>query len=133
MDNIKKSLDNKIFKNNNVDNVDIKDCKNTDLNNKDEEKDKSQVLNIKENTILLKDINHIINVSVNITVQLGQARIKIKDLLKISTESVFVLDKLIGEPLDVFVNKSLIAKGEIVVVGDKYGIRINCILDSQKI
>lgn len=133
MDNIKTSLENKIFKNDDVDHIDLKDCKNTDLNNKNEEKNQSQISDIKENTILLKDINHIINVSVNITVQLGQARIKIKDLLKISTESVLILDKLIGEPLDVFVNESLIAKGEIVVVGDKYGIRITCIVNSPKI
>ncbi|HXK00283.1 MAG TPA: flagellar motor switch protein FliN [Buchnera sp. (in: enterobacteria)] len=130
MDNVKKTLENKTFNNHNVD---FKDDNSTDINNKDEHKYQSQVLNPKDNGVLLKDINHIINVSVNLAVQLGQAKIKIKDLLAISTGSVLILDKLIGEPLDVFVNESLIAKGEIVVVGNKYGIRITWIVDSQKI
>ncbi|CAL4042223.1 flagellar motor switch protein FliN [Buchnera aphidicola] len=132
MDKINQSSENEILNNHNRDNTDGKDVKNANLNDKKEEKDELQVLNHKDDSILLKDIQHIINVSVNITVKLGRAKIKIEDLLNISMGSVLILDKKIGEPLDIFVNESLIARGEIVVVEDKYGIRITSIIDSSK-
>ncbi|CAL4318717.1 flagellar motor switch protein FliN [Buchnera aphidicola] len=132
MNTIKESPENKLFKKNNGENTDFKDVENGFVSNEKEKKDENLILNTKDNSVLLKDIQHIIDVSVNLSVQLGQAKIKIKDLLNISTGSVLVLDKLIGESLDIFVNESLIAKGEIVVVEDKYGIRIISILNTSK-
>lgn len=133
MDTIKKSSEHKLFKNNNRDNTNLKDVENDFISNEKEKKDENLILNTKDNSVLLKDIQHIINVSVNLSVKLGQAKIKIKDLLNISTGSVLVLDKLIGESLDIFVNESLIAQGEIVVVEEKYGIRIISIVNTSKI
>lgn len=132
MDTIKKSSEKKLFKNHNGDDTNFKDVENGFISNEKEKKDENLILNTKDNSVLLKDIQHIIDVSVNLSVKLGQAKIKIKDLLNISTGSVLVLDKLIGESLDIFVNESLIAQGEIVVVEDKYGIRIISIVNTSK-
>lgn len=132
MDTIKKSSENKLFKNHNGDNTNFKDVENGFISKEKEKKDENLILNTKDNSVLLKDIQHIIDVSVNLSVKLGQAKIKIKDLLNISTGSVLVLDKLIGESLDIFVNESLIAQGEIVAVEDKYGIRIISIVNTSK-
>ncbi|MCW5196515.1 flagellar motor switch protein FliN [Buchnera aphidicola (Pemphigus obesinymphae)] len=133
MDTINKSSEDKLFKNHDEDNSNFKDVENGFTSNGKEKKDENLILNPKDNTVLLKDIQHIVDVSVNLSVKLGQAKIKIKDLLNISIGSVLILDKLIGESLDIFVNESLMAQGEIVVVENKYGIRIISIVNSSKI
>ena len=70
------------------------------------------------------DINLILDVPVQITVELGRTRIPIKHILRLAQGSVVELDNLAGEPMDVLVNGYLIAQGEVVVVNDKFGIRL---------
>ncbi|WP_050857814.1 flagellar motor switch protein FliN, partial [Bordetella pertussis] len=74
------------------------------------------------------DIDLIMDVPVQMTVELGRTRLTIKNLLQLGQGSVVELDGLAGEPMDIFVNGYLIAQGEVVVVDDKYGIRLTDII-----
>ncbi|MWN31958.1 flagellar motor switch protein FliN [Gilliamella sp. Pra-s65] len=74
------------------------------------------------------DINLILDIPVNLSVELGRTKMAIKDLLNLTQGSVIALDGQIGEPLDILINGYLIAQGEIVVVGDNYGVRITDII-----
>lgn len=70
----------------------------------------------------------LLDVPLDLTVELGRARMTIQDLLSLGPGSVIELDKVAGEPLDILVNDRLIARGEAVVVNDKFGIRITDIV-----
>ncbi len=72
------------------------------------------------------------NIGVRLTVEVGRAELTIKDLLRLSEGSVIELDRLAGDPLDVLVNGTLIAKGEVVMVGERFGIRFGQIIDPEK-
>jgi len=74
------------------------------------------------------DIDRVLDVPVQLTAELGRARITIKNLLQLSQGSVVELDGLAGEPMDIFINGYLIAQGEVVVVNDKFGIRVTDII-----
>jgi len=74
------------------------------------------------------DINMILDIPVQLTVELGRTRIPIKHILQLAQGSVVELDALAGEPMDVLVNGFLIAQGEVVVVNDKFGIRLTDIV-----
>lgn len=74
------------------------------------------------------DIDLILNIPVQLTVELGRTKIAIKNLLQLAQGSVVELDGLAGEPMDVLVNGCLIAQGEVVVVNDKFGIRLTDIV-----
>ena len=74
------------------------------------------------------DIDRILDVPVTITAELGRARITIKRLLQLQQGSVVELDGLAGEPMEVLINGYLIAQGEVVVVNDKFGIRLTDII-----
>jgi len=73
---------------------------------------------------MANSINMLLDVSVPIAVQLGQTRMTIRELLSLKKSSVVRLSRMAGEPVDVFLSKKLIAKGEITVVDDKLSIRI---------
>jgi flagellar motor switch protein FliN/FliY len=74
------------------------------------------------------DIDLILDIPVQLTVELGRTKITIKNLLQLAQGSVVELDGLAGEPMDVLVNGCLIAQGEVVVVNDKFGIRLTDIV-----
>ncbi|MFI5445982.1 flagellar motor switch protein FliN [Polaromonas sp. UC242_47] len=74
------------------------------------------------------DIDRVLDVPVQLTAELGRTRITIKNLLQLSQGSVVELDGLAGEPMDVFINGYLIAQGEVVVVNEKFGIRLTDII-----
>ena len=74
------------------------------------------------------DIDFILDIPVQLTVELGRTKIAIKNLLQLAQGSVVELDGLAGEPMDVLVNGCLIAQGEVVVVNDKFGIRLTDII-----
>ena len=73
---------------------------------------------------MANDIDMILDIPVNITVELGRTRIPIKNIMQLAQGSVIELDGMAGEPMDVLVNGCLIAQGEVVVVNDKFGIRL---------
>ena len=74
------------------------------------------------------DINMILDIPVQLTVELGRKRIPIKNILQLAQGSVVELEAMAGEPMDVLVNGYLIAQGEVVVVNDKFGIRLTDIV-----
>ncbi|TWG89283.1 flagellar motor switch protein FliN/FliY [Cupriavidus gilardii J11] len=74
------------------------------------------------------DIEMILDIPVQLTVELGRTKVPIKSLLQLAQGSVVELDGLAGEPMDVLVNGYLIAQGEVVVVNDKFGIRLTDII-----
>jgi flagellar motor switch protein FliN/FliY len=74
------------------------------------------------------DIDFILDIPVQLTVELGRTKIAIKNLLQLAQGSVVELDGMAGEPMDVLVNGCLIAQGEVVVVNDKFGIRLTDVI-----
>jgi flagellar motor switch protein FliN len=86
------------------------------------------LLNNAGGEIIKGDIDRVLDIPVQLTAELGRARITIKNLLQLSQGSVVELDGLAGEPMDVFINGYLIAQGEVVVVNDKFGIRLTDII-----
>ncbi|MEO8058932.1 MAG: flagellar motor switch protein FliN [Burkholderiales bacterium] len=74
------------------------------------------------------DINMILDIPVQLTVELGRTRVPIKHILQLAHGSVVELEAMAGEPMDVLVNGYLIAQGEVVVVNDKFGIRLTDIV-----
>jgi flagellar motor switch protein FliN/FliY len=78
------------------------------------------------------DIDLILDIPVQLTVELGRTKIAIKNLLQLAQGSVVELDGLAGEPMDVLVNGCLIAQGEVVVVNDKFGIRLTDIISPSE-
>jgi flagellar motor switch protein FliN/FliY len=80
------------------------------------------------NKLKIQNLDFILDIPLKVTVELGRTRVIIKDLLLLGQGSVLELDKLAGEPLEVLVNGKLIAKGEVVVVNEKFGIRLTDII-----
>jgi flagellar motor switch protein FliN/FliY len=74
------------------------------------------------------DLDMILDIPVQLEVQLGRTRIAIKNLLQLAQGSVVELDGVAGDPMDVMVNGCLIAQGEVVVVNDKFGIRLTDVI-----
>jgi flagellar motor switch protein FliN len=74
------------------------------------------------------DIDMILDIPVQLTVELGRTKIPIKHILQLAQGSVIELDGLAGEPMDVLINGCLLAQGEVVVVNDKFGIRLTDII-----
>lgn len=87
-----------------------------------------QPLSKVEPTTTRNDIEMILDIPVKMTVELGRTKIAIRNLLQLAQGSVVELDGLAGEPMDVLVNGCLIAQGEVVVVNDKFGIRLTDII-----
>lgn len=77
---------------------------------------------------MMGELDMILDIPVQITVELGRTKITIKNLLQLAHGSVVELDAMAGEPMDVLVNGTLIAQGEVVVVNDKFGIRLTDII-----
>ena len=72
------------------------------------------------------------NIDVMLTVEVGRTEITIRDLLRLNEGSVVELDRLAGDPLDIMVNNTKIAKGEVVMVGERFGVRFGEIVDPEK-
>ena len=75
-----------------------------------------------------RKLDAVMDIPVNITMEVGHAKISIRNLLQLKQGSVIELERLAGEPLDVLVNGTLIAHGEVVVVNDKFGIRLTDVI-----
>lgn len=77
-------------------------------------------------------IDLLLDVVLNVNVELGRSSMSIKDILALGPGSVVELDKLAGEPVDVFINSTLIARGEVVVVDEKFGVRVTEVVSPAK-
>jgi len=75
-----------------------------------------------------RDINFILDVPLELMVVIGSTKILVQELLQLGQGSVIALDKLAGEPMEVYVNQKLIGRGEVVVVNEKFGIRLTDIV-----
>jgi flagellar motor switch protein FliN/FliY len=73
----------------------------------------------------------LMDVSLDVTIELGRTMMSIKDILNLSVGSVIELDKMAGDPVDILVNNKLIARGEVVVIDENFGVRITEIISTQ--
>jgi flagellar motor switch protein FliN/FliY len=79
-----------------------------------------------------RSLDMLLDVPLQVTVELGRRRMRIGDLLALAKGSVVELDKVAGEPLDVRVNDQLVARGEAVVVNDKFGVRLTDVVSTRE-
>ena len=88
-----------------------------------------------ENTVAEKNtINGEVleNIPVTLSIEVGRAVIKIRDLMRLTQGSVVELDRIAGEPLDLLVNNTVVAQGEVVLVNDRYGIRLTRVVPASE-
>ncbi len=72
------------------------------------------------------------NIAVTLSVEVGRASIKIRDLMRLSQGSVVELDRIAGEPLNLLVNNTVVAQGEVVLVNERYGIRLTRVVPASE-
>jgi flagellar motor switch protein FliN len=77
-----------------------------------------------ETSLDKKNLDFILDIPLQVTVELGRTKLLVKDILQLNQGAVVELTKLAGEPLDIFVNSKLVARGEAVVVNEKFGVRL---------
>jgi flagellar motor switch protein FliN/FliY len=87
---------------------------------------------IKTDSSAVNNLRVLENIDVKLTVEVGNTEIKIRDLLRLNEGSVVELDRLAGEPLDILANGTMIAKGEVVMVGERFGIRLTEVVDPEE-
>ncbi len=75
-----------------------------------------------------RDMDFLLDIPLEVTVELGRTRMLIKDLLQLGQGSVVELEKVAGEPMEILVNDKLVARGEVVVVNEKFGVRLTDII-----
>tara|TARA_B100000131_G_scaffold190473_1_gene183189 strand:- start:557 stop:928 length:372 start_codon:yes stop_codon:yes gene_type:complete len=80
----------------------------------------------------LENLRVLENIDVKLTVEVGGAEIKLRDLLRINEGSVIELERLAGDPLDILANGTIIAKGEVVMIGERFGIRFTEVADPKE-
>jgi len=89
-------------------------------------------LNDKKASQTASNIDFLLDIPLEITIELGRTKMLINELLKLGQGSVIELEKLAGETMDIFANQRLIAKGEVVVINDKYGVRLTEIISPME-
>ncbi len=77
------------------------------------------------------NIDLLLDVSMRVTVELGRTRMKLAQILELQVGSVIELDRLAGDPVDILINDHMVARGEVVVVEDKFGVRITEMISSR--
>ena len=107
---------------------DVKDIGETETDDKDGE-DIGEKAASKEET---KSMDLILDIPLTVAVELGRSKMLINDLLQLGQGSVIELTKLVGEPLEVLVNQKLVARGEVVVVNEKFGVRLTDIVSPME-
>ncbi len=98
----------------------------------DEEKPDSKTKEAEQGSAAVSNLRVLENIEVKLTVEVGNTEIRIRDLLRLNEGSVVELDRLAGDPLDILVNGTMIAKGEVVMVGERFGVRFIEIVDPEK-
>jgi len=78
-----------------------------------------------------KNIDMLLDVTLPVSIELGRTALKIEDILNLGPGSVVELDKLAGEPVDILINEKILAKGEVVVVDENFGVRITSMISPQ--
>jgi flagellar motor switch protein FliN len=75
-----------------------------------------------------RDLDFILDIPLDLTVELGRTKMLVNDLLQLGQGSIVELNKIAGEPLEIFINRKLVARGEVVVVNEKFGVRLTDIV-----
>ena len=88
--------------------------------------------NPSEKHVGIENLKVLENIDVELTVEVGRTEITIRDLLRLNEGSVVELDRLAGDPLDILVNNTKIARGEVVMIGERFGIRFGEIVEPEK-
>ncbi len=106
-------------------------------NSEDLKKDSHQPAKLEElspekKTGVYPELEFILDIPLEISVEIGRTKMLIRDLLKLNQGSIIELEKFAGEPVEIYVNGKLMAKGEVVVVNDKFGVRITEIISAQE-
>jgi len=78
-----------------------------------------------------QELDFILDLPLEVSVEIGRTKMLIKDLLKLTQGSIIELERIAGEPVDIYVNGKLMAKGEVVVVKDRFGVRVTEIISAQ--
>lgn len=94
----------------------------------EQEGDTNQEESGKANEVKEANLDLILDIPLSVTVELGRSKMLINDLLQLGQGSVIELTKLVGDPLEVLVNEKLVARGEVVVVNEKFGVRLTDIV-----
>ncbi len=76
-----------------------------------------------------RNLDLLLNVSLQVTAELGKCKMNVRDILKLGTGSVVELDRLAGGPVDLLVNNKLVARGEVVAIDDNFGVRITELIE----
>ena len=97
-----------------------------------EKAEKSGTEEAKSERSSLENLRVLENIDVKLTVEVGGAEIKLRDLLRINEGSVIELERLAGDPLDILANGTIIAKGEVVMIGERFGIRFTEVVDPKE-
>ena len=104
--------------------------------NKVEEANKSEEVSLdnaeKNERTGLENLKVLENIDVKLTVEVGGAEIKLRELLRINEGSVIELERLAGDPLDILANGTIIAKGEVVMIGERFGVRFTEVVDPKE-
>jgi len=79
-----------------------------------------------------RNLDLLLNVSLQITAELGKCKMNVRDILKLGTGSVVELDRLAGGPVDLLVNAKLVARGEVVAIDDNFGVRITELIEEPE-
>ncbi|RJP76364.1 MAG: flagellar motor switch protein FliN [Desulfobacteraceae bacterium] len=99
------------------------------MNEENKTKDaRSGNLSANEDNSERTDLDFILDIPLELSVELGKTKMLINDLLQLGQGSVIELNKLAGEPLEIYINRKLVARGEVVVVNEKFGVRLTDII-----
>ena len=87
---------------------------------------------VETKTEVVENLKVLENIDVELPVEVGRTEITIRDLLRLNEGSVVELERLAGDPLDILINNTKIAKGEVVMIGERFGVRFGEIVDPEK-
>ena len=110
----------------------VESNKETEQKIADEQSVKAGAEEEKSERSSLENLRVLENIDVKLTVEVGGAEIKLRDLLRINEGSVIELERLAGDPLDILANGTIIAKGEVVMIGERFGIRFTEVVDPKE-
>jgi flagellar motor switch protein FliN len=110
----------------------VEDIDETKEVNEEGEGEKEGEEDVPASTGASKSLDLILDIPLTVTVELGRSKMLINDLLQLGQGSVIELGKLVGEPLEVLVNQKLVARGEVVVVNEKFGVRLTDIVSPME-
>ena len=80
----------------------------------------------------VRDLDFILDIPLDLSVELGRTKMLVNDLLQLGQGSIVELNKIAGEPLEIYINRKLVARGEVVVVNEKFGVRLTDIVSPME-